>query len=777
MRNRLLPFQGPRLIFFSVAMFCTFLILITRLYEFQVIEYDSFKAKANENSIQSVPLPAPRGVIYDRFGTALALNTPAFNVSITPAYLPDDDAQTLDVLNRLSALIDVPATRAAADAAGKRNIRSLEQMVTEGQGIAPYRPVVVATDVKQQIAQIILEDIQNLPGVTVQTASAREYPSGATTAQIVGYLGPVDDKEAKALREQGYDPRFERVGYAGVEAYLEKDLAGKRGFLTQTVDVAGLPVNVIKRNEPVAGKNVRLTIDLALQQYAEQALSDRINIINAEAQKLQTISGVVIAMNPKTGEILALVSLPTYDNTRFARQIDGDYFIRIAQEAQTPLVDHATQSQYPPGSVWKLITSTGVLEEKVVPVDYKLYDPGDLIVENSFAKNDTAQRQRFVCWLRTGHGAVDLIRAIAWSCDVYFYQVGGGNPDPKVSSVLRSGGLGIEDMYRYSTALGIGVETGIELPYEAGGRMPDRTWKRRNWGESWSTGDTYNAAFGQGYVTVSPLQLVSAVASIINDGTYYQPTVIKDWLDSEGNLIQAFTPQVQRTIALPADGSPAVLNMREDMLVQGKNSLACVCEANSPYRDPTNSEYDPNLPKCTQDFINNYKQTADLTGRGKITYTVHVPYNYTFGGVCNQLQINDAIYRNYQPPFVSLQNLKYIQEGMREAVTIAGGTAPAASLGYVDVAGKTGTAEYCDDIAAPLGLCIQGQWPSHAWFVGYAPFENPEIVTIAFVYNAGEGSKNALPVVKNVLDCFFKLKAERAQLGETAQIPPCTTSQ
>jgi penicillin-binding protein 2 len=777
MRDKLFPFQGPRLIFFSVVMFCIFIVLMIRLYELQFVRYEAFEAAARENAVQAVPLPSTRGVIYDRYGVPLALNAPAFNVAIIPAELPDDEAATLDVLNRLAALIDVPATRAAADAAGKRFVRSLQELVVEGEGIAPYRPVVVATDIDQRIAQIILENLQTLPGVRVDTVSVRQYPSGEITSQIIGYLGPIGEEEANELREQGYNPAFERVGYAGVEAYLERQLAGKRGLETRIVDVAGLPVSVIKRDEPQSGQSVRLTIDLALQQAATQALQDRINIINANAQALVTISGTVIAMDPRTGEILAMVSLPTYDNRRFARAIDGEYYTRIAQEAQTPLVNHAIQSLYPPGSVWKLVTAAGVLQENVIPAKAELFDGGDLFIENSFAQNDVGQRQRFVCWLRSGHERVDMVKGIAWSCDVYFYQVGGGNPDPKVSSVLRPGGLGIKDLNRYATAFNIGVRTGIELPGENAGRLPDPSWKRRNYGESWSTGDTYNAAFGQGYVTVTPLQLLVSSVALSNGGVLWQPTIIKDWLDSEGNVTQAFTPKVNRTILPPKAGQTAILNIREDMYIQGKKSLACICEARSPYKDPNNQEYyDPNLPACTPEFVSNYRATVRTEKWGDVPYTVHIPFNYRFGGVCNPLQINDFLYRDYQPPFVEPQHIRVVEEGMLGAVYAAGGTATAADLGYERVGGKTGTAEYCDNIAAPKGLCIPGQWPSHAWFYGYAPFEAPEIAVIAFVYNAGEGSKNALPVAKAVMDCYFKLKSERLTAPDPTKVS-CTPLQ
>jgi penicillin-binding protein 2 len=768
MNNKLLPFQGPRLVFFKVIVIACFMVLIMRLYEWQFTRYDEFQAGAQENAIQSLPLQAPRGVIYDRYGVGLALNTPAFNVTVIPANLPDDQEQALAVLNRLSALIDVPATRAAADAAGKRNVRSLEEMVKEGEGIAPYRPVIVTTDITQIIAQEILEDKRNLPGVGIEYGPVRQYPSGATTSQIVGYLGPIGAAEAEKLRETGYNPAFDRVGFAGVEAYMDEELSGKRGLLTQEVDVAGLPVRTISRVEPVAGKNVRLSIDLQLQKGTELALTNRISIINTAELRTVTQSGVAIVMNPNTGEILSMVTWPTYDNTRFARSIDAEYYLRVLGDSQLPLVNHAVSSLYPPGSTWKLLTATGVTQEQIIDPHSFLNDPGELFVKNSFAPNDPGKRQRFVCWLPApGHGRVDLIRAIAWSCDVYFYQVGGGNPEVSPQT-LRPNGLGITNLDRYATMFGIGTTLGVELYGEVSGRMPDPDWKRRLYGESWSTGDTYNAAFGQGYVTVTPLQMIASIVPIVNGGTFYKPTLINSWVDAENNILQPLQSEVARTLVLPTDGSPAVLNVREDMFIQGPNSLACVCASNSPYTDPTDPDYDPTLPKCTEDFRKNYKANVrvdrdmnvadDIHNWQDVNYTVLVPNGYSFFNQCSSLQYKP----DYQPPFVDPINLGFIREGMRGAVTDPGGTAFKGFEGFGhDVAGKSGTAEYCDNIANQKGLCIAGSWPAHAWFIAFAPYDHPEVIAVAFIYNGLEGSRHALPVVKDAINCYYHLKTER----------------
>src|SRR5690606_29400212 len=268
----------------------------------------------------------------------------------------------------------------------------------------------------------------------------------------------------------------------------------------------------ISYTPPVAGNSVRLTLDIELQKAAEQALKDRFEVLRG--LNILSETGVVIAMDPRTGEILAMVSYPSYDNSRFARAIDGEYYLQVLNDPLTPLVNHAIGSLYAPGSAWKLITAAAVLEEDVIEPNTTLFDGGSLVVQNRYAEFDPLSSQRFVCHFPPGHGNVNLIGAISQSCNVYFYQVGGGNPDVSESR-LRPGGLGIDNLIRYSNALGIGSELGVELPGEISGRMPDRNWKRINYGENWSTGDTYNAAFGQGYITVTPLQMISSVQAII----------------------------------------------------------------------------------------------------------------------------------------------------------------------------------------------------------------------------------------------------------------------
>lgn len=754
--QRLFPFQGWRLTFFQGIIFAVFLLFSIRMYDLQVAGYDTAQDQADENRLNEQPLPAPRGVIFDRYGETLALNVPAYNVTIIPAALPSDEAEELDIFNRLSALVDVPPTAALAQG---RGVISIEQLVDVGEGIEPFRPVIIAQDVDARAAMQILEERVTMPGVDIEAVGVRQYPTGALTSQVVGYMGPIGPEEAEALRAQGYNPAFDRIGYAGVEFFLEGILSGQRGRVVREVDVAGeVVVDNIERVEPIPGQNVRLTLDTKLQEAAQQALEDRITFINTTEGRIRTQSGVVIAMNPQTGEILALVSWPTYDNSRFARNIDYEYYLQVAEDPLTPLVNHAVSSLYPPGSVWKVLSAVGVLQEDVIDPNALLSDPGSLRLPNRYAPNDIAAAQNFVCWKRDGHGRLGMIGALANSCDVYFYQVGGGNPDVS-TAVLREGGLGPTDLFRYATAFGIGSELGIELPGEQAGRMPDPDWKRRTYGENWSTGDTYNAAFGQGYVTVTPLQLINSVSAIVNGGTLYQPTVINSLLDAEGNVTRSFRPNVMRTMNLEtlAPGEPITLMQIEDMMMKGPSSLACTCEPDSEYYNGT---------RCDPE---NYRNTVDVNpdpfAEELREYRVHIPFGYVFNGsICDDLRVDP----DYQPPFASSENIRIVQEGMRATVTT--GTATQSNLTYIQVAGKTGTAEYCDDVARPLGLCVPGNWPSHAWYTGYAPYENPEILIIGFVYNGGEGSLVALPVVVETMEAYLRLKNERGG-GQIIPIP------
>ncbi len=683
--------RRARHLIFEVVVLLAFVVLAVRIYQIQILQHRQYAGEADTNRYDTVSIAATRGIIEDRNGVQLAVNVASANVTVTPALLPDDEAQTNAEMERLAGLLNIPLS-GELNTVDERGIpqRSLMTMIQEGQGIAPYKPIVVKSDVDEGIARQIIAEHLNFPGVDVEWVSVRDYPTGALTSQIIGYMGPIPGERAQDFEAQGYVLDRDRIGYDGAEFAFQDLLAGTPGLQIVERDVAGQIIRTIGESRPAQpGYSIRLTIDADLQRAAQKALVDQINALKKlhPDNPIGYDRGVVIASNPRTGEILAMVSWPTYDNSRFARSIDYPYYLQVWQDPLHPLFNQAVNSLYPPGSIFKLMTGTAVIEEGVVTPDQKINDPGKIQLENRYYPNDPGQAQTFVCWKKDGHGEVDFIHAIAWSCDVYFYKVGGGFQDE-----VPGFGLGITRLGAWMKIFGLGQPTGIELAGEAAGFIPTPAWKRQTWGENWSTGDTYNSAFGQGYVLATPLQMLGVVNAVANNGMRPTPTLVREIIDADGRVVKGFQP------------------MYTDM----------------------------------------HQAVADYW---KTTYGVDYPATLD-------------------------HTLSLVQQGMRGAVTFEGGTALAAQtdyLPYVPIAGKTGTAEFCDNIAAALDQCIPGNWPSHAWFMGYAPYGNPEISVVAFIYNGGEGSIIAMPVAAEVMDAYFKLKTERALAAQ--QTPQAPTPQ
>jgi penicillin-binding protein 2 len=280
-----------------------------------------------------------------------------------------------------------------------------------------------------------------------------------------------------------------------------------------------------------------LTLDVDLQRAAESALREGMRHVDST-------SGVVIAMDPQTGATMAMVSLPSYDNNLFARGISAEDYGQLSDDPEHPLVNHAISGQYPPGSTFKIVPAAAGLEESVIDRETRLKCEGELLLPNKYFPDDPEQAQVFRCWYKWGHGALNIIDGIAHSCDIYFYQVGGGFED--------FSGLGMEELGEYARAFGFGEPTGIALPGESGGLVPDDHWKRVNYGEHWVTGDTYNAVIGQGYVLVTPMQLLNATVAIANGGTLYRPQILYQIIDTEGTTVQGFAPDVIRKVPVSA---------------------------------------------------------------------------------------------------------------------------------------------------------------------------------------------------------------------------------
>ncbi|MBI3169018.1 MAG: hypothetical protein HYZ22_11095 [Chloroflexi bacterium] len=734
--SRPVRFETWRLGLIYIVVAFTLTGFIIRLINLQVFDVDLYKARAVDNYTHEVSIPAPRGIIYDRNGYVLARNLAAYNVVITPANLPLDDSDIQRIYRELSDLVDVPAGDFVANDPESDAIflsvpggllteeeleeaklfaacvpgPSIAQLVALQDTLAPYSPVKIKCNVSEETARMVEEKKVDWPGVSVEIDPIRDYPTGSLTAHLIGFLGPIPAALEDELRAKGFIPNRDKIGYAGVETSLQDILAGRNGLRVVQIDVAGQEIrNLEPPIAPVPGHNVYLTIDTRLQAAAQATLEEEIRYWNTYFGKVRISSGVIIAMNPKTGEILAMVSYPGYENNRLSRIIPAYYYEQLSQDPRKPLLNNAISAEYPPGSTFKLSTATGAYNEDVIELDTIIKTPGQLLLCERFNPNDpcTDRNTRpFVDYIfdqrPEGFGALTFLQCIAYSSNVCFYKLGGGFEDEIPQ------GLGIERLQQYASALGYDAKSGIELPGEQDGLIPDPQWKRINTGENWSTGDTYIASVGQGYVLATPLQVLMSGATIANNGKVMQPTIVRQVTDGDGNIVPMwFNPQDFTVTEFETPGSyqisPFTPNMKWDITV-----------------DPLIQGYSCDDAYCT---------------------------------LTDDLKIVDP------------ETVQAVRAGTRRTVTdTTFGTLHRLFADFpIAVAGKTGTAEYCDDVARAADRCNFGAWPTHSWTIAYAPFDDPEIAVIAFAYNGGEGASVAGPMVARMIKAYFEIKASDIQ--------------
>jgi penicillin-binding protein 2 len=727
-------------------------VVVYRLLGLQVLGQQTWLVQAVDNYEDTIIDPAPRGIIYDRNRCILARNVASYNVVITPAGLPDDEADIQRIYREVSELTGVPVGGPVTDAT-LENAKlfsacvpgpSIADMVALGDSLAPYTPVKISCNISEELARVIREKSVDWPGVEVEIEPIREYPTGSLTANIVGFLGPIPAALEDAYAARNFVPNRDKVGYAGVETSLDDILLGENGRRVVQIDVAG---QVLRNLEPpmeaAAGNNVVLTIDTRLQKAAEAALIEEINYWNTFLSTTQISSGIVIAMNPKTGEILAMVSYPTFENNRMARFIPGYYYEQLIKDPRRPLVNNAVSAEFPPGSTFKLSTASGAYNEGVIGPEKIVETPGRLVLCERFTPTTpcTDRNSRpFVDWIyqrrgetnEAGFGALDFFHCIAYSSNVCFYKLGGGFEDE-----IPEGGLGILRLGEYAKALGYGARSGIQLPGEEDGLIPTPRWKRINKGEVWSTGDTYIASVGQGYVLATPLQVLMSGATIANHGKLMQPTIVREVQDSERRVIPMWFN--------PALDDFSIYERREEVDAQGRTKIVWV--------NP--SKPDVLLPKPPKGSYQISPFTPNLKWDITDTKTPKIEIFNCDEGYCDET----GKFKVVKP-----ETVEAVRTGTRLAVT----EDPLGTLHGVfmedyplpiAVAGKTGTAEYCDDVARDLQQCQFGSWPTHAWTLAYAPFDDPEIIILAFAYHGGEGGSVAAPIVARVMRAYFELKS------------------
>ncbi|MGE5237760.1 MAG: penicillin-binding protein 2 [Chloroflexota bacterium] len=443
-------------------------LLVLRLWQLQVLDGEKYKRMSEENRLRIVRTTAPRGIIYDRNGVPLVKNIPMFSVSITP------DAQKRVDTQALADLIGISRSELDEKLGSKDN--------------SPFVPVKLKQGLSFAEVAKIEASRSDFPGLFIETDIGREYPYGKVGAHVLGYLGKVSPEQLKK-------PEFKRIppdmfiGQWGVEAIFDEKLRGIPGERIIEVDALGRELRFIQQTPPVRGDDMTLSIDISIQNAVADAFGEK--------------AGALVALRPDTGEILALESYPSFDPNVFSRGVTPEQWNALINDPKKPMLNRALQSQYPPGSTFKIITAVAAMEEGVIDPNTKIYCTGGL----SYGK------WTFGCWRKGGHGVVDFHRGIVESCDVYFYEVGKR--------------LGIDKIFKYAKALGLGTETGVKLVRERAGLIPDAEWKRRNRGLPWYLGDTFMSAIGQGFVSATPIQMAVMTSTFANGGRLFRPTLLK----------------------------------------------------------------------------------------------------------------------------------------------------------------------------------------------------------------------------------------------------------
>ncbi|MBN1483907.1 MAG: penicillin-binding protein 2 [Chloroflexia bacterium] len=692
-----------RIILVQIVLASAFSLLAFRLWNLQIVQGAHFNQAAETNRLRTLPTLPFRGNIYDRNGIVLAENVPSFSVQVMVESLPSQQAERDRLLDQLCDLLSCPgwleiAPQAIDPQLGRQLYPLLSEQLQqpylklaqdlytatqsisvtvylsgqEGQwlrglisptnGISyvnslelalqenaapPYMPVTLMDQVPREYALVLEEQRLEFPGIFVQIESSRRYPSGTLTSHIVGYIGRINSEELELYNpnpRSGQATRYlenDRIGKVGAEKAFEELLRGQLGIREIQVDASGHPVGPprqIQQAQP--GYDVVLTLDSDLQAQTTEILAQWIQ--EADRQKLSyyrpIYSGVAIAMDPRNGQILAMVSLPSYDNNAFAQGITVSAFRELLEDPQHPLVNRTISGEYPPGSTFKLLIASAGLQEGVITPESRIYDGGALVVPNRY--DESLPPQVFPCWLPGGHGWQNVVTAIQNSCNVFFFTVAGGTHENKFEDAL-----GIDRLERYAHAFGYAEPTGLELPAEAYGLFPNPAWKQEVLGEPWVQGDLYNMGIGQGNILVSPLQNLNAMAAIANGGTLYQPQLLLRALDQQGQIVQEFSPIVRRELPVAAE------------------------------------------------------------------------------------------------------NLALVREGMRRVVLYSG-TDYGRTQTEIAIAGKTGSAEYGPYL-------WKNNRQAHAWFVGFAPYEEPQLAVVVMIEGGGAASRLAMPAVVDIIDYYF----------------------
>jgi penicillin-binding protein 2 len=486
-----------RFLVFALAALIAVSALTARLFYLQITNGTEYATLSSQNRSVLQSIASTRGLMYDRNGRLLVTNVPTYTVKVRPSDLPQSRRE--EVVRRLAALTGVDAADINTS--------------IDGNPGSSFDLVRVADDVDKATALLIAEAGADLPGVEVVVEARRHYTDGPLMSQLLGYTGPISAEQLAALKTSGYLPD-DLIGKTGLESTYEEQLRGTYGSEDVERDAQGRKIQVLQTvSDAKAGDSLTLTIDTRAQKDAEKALRWAMGEVGIKR-------GTVIAMNPQNGEILAMVSLPTYDNNAFARGISNKAYQKLLSNPDLPLINHATQAWYPPGSTYKLVAGTGALADGKITSTTKVPTKGYL----------TLGTTKFYDWNHKGFGPCDIYCGFGHSSDTFFFQL--------------AGKLGIDRLAYWAEQYGFGSPTGIDLPGEVGGIVPSNQWKQDTLGAEIFPGETYQAGIGQGYDVVTPIQLINAYAALANGGTLYQPHLVKDIVGPDGQIVEAVKPTV-----------------------------------------------------------------------------------------------------------------------------------------------------------------------------------------------------------------------------------------
>lgn len=526
---------------FFILSLILILFLFAKTFQLQIIEGKDLLALSEENKFIISQIQAERGVIYDRNFHQLIFNRPAFDLILNKLNLPEVESERTKVLKTVSQILN-------------NDFVDLKSKIENSEGSL----VLISENIPHETLIILETKIRELPGFEIRRDWVREYKDGADFSHLIGYLGKITASELKDLPDYSI---FDWIGKDGLEKSYEEILKKDSGKIRIERDALGREISREIIKLPQSGKSLVLWLDSDLQKKIKEVLEQEIKIVGSK-------NGVAVALDPKSGGVLALVSLPDFGNNLFNKGVDQKNIQNLLNDPSEPLFNRVISGKYLTGSTIKPLIASAALEERIINPQKDINCQGAITIPNPWEPSLPTIKKDW-----TIHGWTDMRKAIAESCNVYFYTIGGGYEDQR--------GLGPTRIKEYLEIYGWGEKTGIDLPGETAGFIPDKEWKKETWGQGWWDGDTYNLSIGQGFLQITPLEVVTAFSAIANGGKLLQPQVVKNIVDSEKNIIQNFEPKIIRENFINPENLQIV---REGMrqAVTGINSpLASAFDLNS----------------------------------------------------------------------------------------------------------------------------------------------------------------------------------------------------